>query len=197
MPSSLPEGEHKVIVKFGPFSVEAPQKIKVKGLSFTGFSPSSGASGKEITLTGEFNPSASYSVYFGSNYASPNSVTSTSMKVVVPGNLDAGDVKISIKSGGTTLTSQDNFTVLIPSITSISPASGVAGTIVIITGNGLGPYVNSVKFGTTTSTVLSATESTVRVQVPSNLNLGAMKISVTNSHGQTAVSPTNFTVTNQ
>lgn len=198
IPNSLTEGEYKVVVNCGPFVVEAPDKVRVKAMAFTGFSPTSGGPGREITLTGEFNPSLYYNVYFGNTaYSSPSSVTSTSMKVNVPGYLDAGDVKISIRSGSNiNLSNNTAFTVLAPTITSISPTSGVAGTIVTISGSGFSSY-NVVKFGTTpTSTILSATESTLRVLVPSNLNPGAMKITVTNGFNQTVVSQINFTVTN-
>ena len=110
-------------------------------------------------------------------------------------------MKLSIRSGNTiNLISGNNFKVLAPSITAISPTSGVAGTVVTISGNGFSSstFYNTVKFGTTnTPTILSATESTIRVLVPSNLTPGAMKISVTNGYGQTVVSPMNFTVTNQ
>jgi len=201
IPSNLPEGEHSIKVFSGTTFVTAPIKLKVKSASFSGFSPASGSPGREITLSGDFNPNASYSVYFGSTqYSTTYSSTGTSMKVNVPSSLDAGDVKITIKSGSTSITHADNFTVLAPSITSISPTSGVAGTLVTITGNGFGPniYNNSVKFGTTaTPSIVSATESTLKVLVPSNLTPGAMKISVTNNYGQTVVSPMNFTVTNQ
>jgi hypothetical protein len=200
VPGTLTEGEYTVKVHSGSSFVSAPTKLKIKGTSLTGFSPASGAPGKEITLSGDFNPNGYYSVYFGSSvYASPFSITANSMKVYVPSGLNAGDVKISLKSGTTTLSLNDDFTVLAPSITNISPTSGVAGTIVTITGNGFTPntYNNTVKFGTTnTPSILSATESTLRVLVPSNLTPGAMKISVTNNYGQMVVSPMNFTVTN-
>ncbi|WP_207426967.1 IPT/TIG domain-containing protein [Pedobacter sp. SYSU D00535] len=198
VPGDFPVGEYTVTVVAGPHSINAPQKLKVLPLAITGFSPSSGAVGKEITLTGNFNPNFNYQVYFGSGSTNSSNATNTTLRVLVPANVDPGNVKISVRQGNNSATASDDFTVLAPAISSFSPSSGVAGTVVTISGSGFSPYTynNTVKFGTVNTTILSATESTLRVAVPSNVQAGAMKITVTNGLGSTMVSSTNFTVTN-
>jgi hypothetical protein len=98
--------------------------------------------------------------------------------------------------GGQTVTAPGTFTVTVPTITSFSPTSGVAGTVVTITGTGFNSaYGAGVNFGSISASVLSVTSSTIKAIVPSNTGNGAMKITVT-SGGQTVVSADNFTVTN-
>lgn len=197
IPGNLPAGDYKVAVKQGPFTVEAPQTLKVQALTVSSFSPASGGVGKEVTIQGVFMSGNSHQVYFGSVWSYSHSATSTTLKVNVPFGAVPGATKLTVKYGNQTAESSSDFTVLAPSITSFSPTSGVAGTIVTISGSGFNPYPgnNTVRFGTIQTNVITATESTLTVAVPSNLNLGAMKITVI-SNGQTIVSSANFTATN-
>jgi IPT/TIG domain len=99
---------------------------------------------------------------------------------------------VTVTTGSTTLTSPQTFKVK-PKITSFSPSTGSAGTLVTINGSGL-IQATSVKFGTvkaTTFTVVS--DSEVTADVPSGLTPGAVTISIT-TPGGTANSPTKFTV---
>ena len=193
IPSNLPVGDYKVAVKSGPFTVEASQTLKVQALAISGFSPSSGTSGKEVTLTGTFTPDQYYDIYFGTSWTSARALSSSTLKAYVPSFASPGVVKIIVKHGAQNAESSSNFTILAPSITSFSPSSGVAGTIITISGSGFSTstYNNTVKFGTVSSNILSATESTITAAVPSNLT-GSMKITVV-ANGQTAVSASNFT----
>lgn len=194
IPSNLPAGDYKVAVKSGPFNIEASQLLKVQALTVSSFSPTSGGVGKEITLQGIFAPNQSYQVYFGSVSTYVSTASSTTIKAAVPFGATPGTVKISVKYNNQSAEASGDFTVLAPVITSFSPTSGVAGTVVTISGTGFSTY-SSVKFGTVQTSVISATENTIKAVVPSNLTLGAMKISVV-SNGQTIVSSDNFTVTN-
>ncbi|MCO4293908.1 IPT/TIG domain-containing protein [Solitalea sp. MAHUQ-68] len=199
IPTTIEEGEQSVSLTVGPHTVYAPQKLTVKQHTVSGFSPSSGGIGKEVTISGEFVPNQWYNVYFGSYTASSVSSSSGSLKVVVPYAAQEGDVKVSVEYGDKKITAPGTFKILAPAITSFSPTSGVPGTVVTISGVGFYPsnysYYTTVKFGTVATEVISANESTIKVVVPSNVNPGAMKITVA-SNGQTIVSPSNFTVTN-
>ena len=197
IPNNLPAGDHKVKIHTGPFDIEAPQLLKVQELSISSFSPLSGGTGKEVILKGVFGLNQSYEVSFGTVLTYATAESATTMRVYVPSGANAGNVKISIKSGSQRAEASDDFEVLAPSITSFSPTSGVPGTVVTIKGNGFNTnsYYNSVSFGTIATTIISASDSQITVLVPSNTSLGAMKITVV-SNGQTIVSPSNFTVTN-
>lgn len=119
----------------------------------------------------------------------------------VPLNATTG--KISVTNAGGTATSVANFTVS-PRITSFTPTTGPAGTIVTITGanltgatavafNGLsaGPLVADVVTAGSGYQIVSATQ--IKAVVPVGATTG--KISVTNSFGDSGVSATDFVVT--
>ncbi|MFM8267461.1 MAG: xanthine dehydrogenase family protein molybdopterin-binding subunit [Ilumatobacteraceae bacterium] len=87
-------------------------------------------------------------------------------------------------SGGTTITPT-------PSITSFTPPSGPAGTVVTLTGVNFGG-VTRVTFGGTTATFTAVSTTEIRATVPSRARTGT--IAVTTAAG-TGTSATAFTVT--
>jgi hypothetical protein len=94
----------------------------------------------------------------------------------------------------TTISSPVNVTVLVgngvPAIASFSPASGVTGDSVVLTGDNLGA-ATGVQFGVLTATFVANSVSQITATVPS----GAVTapITVSNSYG-TATTPRNFTI---
>jgi hypothetical protein len=80
-----------------------------------------------------------------------------------------------------------------PKITSFTPSSGKAGTVVTINGTGL-IQTSAVKFGTVKATTISVKSDTqITANVPAGLSAGAVTISIT-TPGGTATSATKFTV---
>jgi hypothetical protein len=195
--SALADGDYTLYLRVGPHEVQAPEKVKILPYTATSFSPTSGGPGKEINISGNFVQGNSYYVYFGtvSTYASATSATN--LRAFVPSGINAGTVKISVDVPNKKLVVPGNFEIVGPTFTSFSPTSGVAGTQITIRGNNFfpGTYNTSVKFGTVTVTPISVTENTIVVAVPSNVNPGAMKLSVI-TNGQTVVHNDNFTITN-
>ncbi len=196
VPTSLTAGSYSFVLKAGPNTVTAQQKFKVTAPSISSFSPSSGPVGGQVTLNGTFIAGQYYTVNFGSYSTQGYSSTSNTLVVNVPTGIPPGTLKISAVIGGQTVTAPGSFTVTTPTITSFTPTSGVAGTIVTITGTGFNsPYGTSVSFGTINASIISITSTSIKVTVPSNTGNGAMKI-IVNSAGQTVTSTNNFTVTN-
>ncbi len=197
IPSNMNAGTYDVTLKVGSTTVTAPQKFTVLAPSVSTFSPTSGSPGREVNISGNFISGSAYNVYFGSTSTYGTATSSTNLKTTVPGYINPGNVKIYVQFNNQNLQANGDFTIIGPSVTGFTPASGVAGSIVTITGAGFGNniYNNvSVKFGSTNATILSVTDDTIKATVPSGV-LGAMKISVT-SNGQTIVSTNNYTVTN-
>lgn len=196
VPENLAAGDYTVSVTFPPHTITTPKKLKVLPYAFTNFSPTSGGPGKEVNITGNFITGALYTVYFGDVAIQGNATSATNLKVDVPVGINEGNVKIYLAVGGKKLTIAKEFKILGPSITSFSPLSGNAGTVVTIKGDGFARYYPSyVKFGTIEAPISSITENTITVAVPSNLNPGTMKLTVI-TNGQTVISSSNFTVTN-
>jgi YD repeat-containing protein len=108
--------------------------------SITGISPTSGAAGTVVTITGTNLGDSADQVLasFSGATATPTSVSETSLVVAVPANAPAGDVTVTANvdghSGGGV-----SFTVIpTPIISQVNPNSGVSGTPVYIAGNNFG-----------------------------------------------------------
>jgi hypothetical protein len=161
-------------------------------LQITSFSPASGLPGDVITLTGtNFDTDKTKNtVKFGDKVALINSATATELKVVVPG--DAVTSKITVAVGSNTATSASDFTVNKPqvlSLTGFSPASGLPFDTITLTGTlfDTDKTKNTVKFGNSTATVISATATELKVLVPDG---GKISVKVGT---QTVTSDNNFT----
>ncbi len=106
--------------------------------------------------------------------------------------LEKQELKIVTKSG--TAIYKFRIEQPAPAITNFSPVAGSAGTEVTIKGNVL---VNptSVKFGNIDATIVSSTETEIKVIVPSGLS-GSSEISVSTSGGSSISAPAKFGFTN-
>lgn len=132
--------------------------------TITSFTPASGHSGDTITITGTgFN--GLQSVTFGgfvSIYR--NAVSSTTIQAVV-GTGATGDVQVRTPGGTVT---HPGFTWLppVPTITSFTPTSGMAGTVITITGNNF-TDATSVLFGGVPATYSIENATTITATITS------------------------------
>jgi len=161
-------------------------------LAITSFSPSSGAVGETVTITGTgYSTTVSdMTVKFNGTTASISSATSTTLVVTVPSGATTGP--ITVTENGETVTSTSDFTV-IPTIASFSPASGSVGSTVAITGTGFDTTLanNSVKFNGTSATITSVSETTIITTVPSGATTGVITVTV---NGTSVATSSSFTV---
>lgn len=161
-----------------PFTVVAS-----KAPTFTGFTPQTAFIGDTIVLTGTdlgTNPNA-LQVKFGNIAATVISVSGTSAKVIVPGDIELASVKISIAAGGSQIFSNTNFQLKAPIISSISITSGFIGDELHIYGKGFSySYkVKQINFGNTALPALFAGNSDLMIFVPRGSTAGKYPISVT------------------
>jgi RHS repeat-associated protein len=140
--------------------------------SITSLSPTSGAEGASVTITGaNFGTSQGTStVKFNGTTATPTSWSATSIAVPVPTGATTGNVVVhasGVDSNGS------GFTVL-PNITSLSPTSGAVSVSVTITGTTFGSTQgsSSVKFNGTTATPTSWSGTSIAVPVPTGATTG-------------------------
>ncbi len=140
--------------------------------SITSLSPTSGAEGTSVTITGaNFGTSqGTRTVKFNGTTATPTSWSATSIGVPVPTGATTGNVVVhasGVDSNGS------SFTVL-PNITSLSPTSGAVGVSVTITGTTFGSSQGSstVKFNGTTATPTSWSDTSIGVPVPTGATTG-------------------------
>jgi uncharacterized repeat protein (TIGR03803 family) len=146
--------------------------------------------GASVGMFGQGFSSASV-VKFGGVAATKVTLSGTAyLTAVVPTGAHTGAVTVT--TGTATLTSPQTYKVK-PKITSFSPSSGTAGTLVTINGTGL-IQTSAVKFGAVKATTFTVkSDSQVTAVVPSGLAAAAVTISIT-TPGGTANSPTKFTV---
>lgn len=192
VPSGATTGKISVQIS-GSTTFNSASDFLVISPSITGFSPSSGAVGTSVTISGaNFDPTPlNNTVKFNGTSATVLSATATSLTVTVP--LGATTGKISVQINGDTFTSVADFTVNYPSITGFSPAGGTPGTTVSISGTNFDPIPanNSVKFNGTSAAVVSASATSLNVTVPAGATTGKISVLINVS---TATSTSDFTL---
>lgn len=158
----------------------------------SGFSPTSGAVGSTVTITGS-KFTGTTAVRFNGVAATVFTVVSdTQVTATVPVGATSGKISVTNASGTGTSSSSYTVTVPVPTVSSFTPTSGPIGTVVTINGTNFAG-VTAVKFNgktATSFTVVSATQ--ISATVPTGTTTG--KVSVTNSGG-TGTSSASFTVT--
>ncbi|MGZ3591382.1 MAG: IPT/TIG domain-containing protein [Thermodesulfobacteriota bacterium] len=168
-----------------PFSIGFPQ--------MSDFNEKRVYVGDTITITGNFFGTKAGKVYFGTSKGkvAAGDWTPTSIKVQVPKNTRTGPFTVftAVKNEAANFPSD---LVILPLITKVTPASASVGKKVTILGSGFGNTMNLVSFNGTPATVLSWKDTSISVQVPIGATTG--RIQVTNSAGDSAISPTDFQV---
>lgn len=191
VPDNATTGKISVMVH-GKTATSAADFVVLKP-SITGFTPTEGPTGTTVFIAGtDFSPEpAKNAVTFNGIAAEVIQATATSLTVTVPEGATTG--KISITAHGKTVSSEADFIVLEPSITGFSPARGIVGTTVTITGVGFSPEPaeNRVKFNDVFAEVAQATTASLTVTVPEGATTGPISVTV---HGVTIFSETDFVV---
>jgi hypothetical protein len=156
--------------KSGDVSVTTPNGTAARsGFFFEGpiidnFTPTTGNTGTEVIINGS-NFSDVSEVKFGGTPASSFTLVSTKAIIAIVGAGSAGEVSVTSSHGTATL---GGFTFGAPTITSITPESGYAGSVVTITGTNFNKELtgNIVFFGAAKATVSSASSTQLEVIVP-------------------------------
>jgi hypothetical protein len=158
-------------------------------VSITGFTPTSAPVGATVTITGTGFIGNTVVAFHGSA-ATFNVVSATQIQATVPATATTG--KIAVQAPGGSVESAGIFTVMLPPrLTSFTPASGVVGTPVTLTGAEFTGATRVAFNGTPAPGFVVQSPTRILVNVPSGATTGA--IAVTSPAG-TAGSPTSFEV---
>jgi len=146
--------------------------------SITSLSPTSGAPGASVTVTGtNFGASqGSSAITFNGTAATATSWSATSIVAVVPTGATTGNAVVTVSG---VASNGISFVVgSAPAITSVSPTSGRVGTSVTVNGANFGATQGSgsVKFNGTVGSPSSWSNTTVVVSVPSGATTGNIVI---------------------
>ncbi len=144
----------------------------------TSFTPTSGISGSTVTITGTNLTGATY-VRFNGASTTFTVVSGTKITATVPSLGSTGTISVTTPSG--TATSTATFTYLyLPVVTSFTPTSGVAGTMVTITGTNF-TGATLVRFNGASATFTLNSSTQITAKAPSKGSTGT--ISVTTAAG--------------
>ena len=160
-------------------------------------SPASGTQGTVITITGT-DFVAGLAITIGGVSATANSVSATQIIVPAPANVSPGAKDIIITNPDTgSVTITGGFSYLSPTIAGVTPAYGIPGTVITITGTS---FVNASGLAVTVGgaqatgfTWNSATQITATV--PGSAASGAKAVVVTNPDSGSATLAGGFTYT--
>jgi hypothetical protein len=163
----------------------------------TSLSPTSGAVGTWVTVTGTNfgSPQGASTVTFNGMAAAISSWSATSIVAVVPAGATTGAVVVTVNG---IASNGAGFTVLATSptltVTSLSPSSGYVGLAVTIYGSSFGATQGqgTVTFNGASAGVLNWSTSSITAVVPSNATTGP--VVVTLSNGQPSNNNVIFTV---
>lgn len=162
------------------------------GPSLSNMSPVIGAAGTTVTINGVNFGNAQGTSVVSFNGAAASSITqwnSTQIQAVVPATASTGNVVVTV---GGEASNGLAFTVL-PTITTLSPTSGVVGAAITINGSGFGGSQGSstVTFNGTAAVPVSWSTTQVVAQVPNGTTSGNVVVTV----GGNSSNGVNFTVT--
>jgi hypothetical protein len=184
----------------GPITVTNPAGSTTSSGSFTvtippppptisGISPTSGAAGVTVTISGS-NFTGASSVAFNGTSAGYTVVSDTQISATVPTGASSGPITVTTPGGSAT--SSVSFTVINPpTITGFNPTSGPVGTTVTITGTNLNG-ATSVTFNGTGANYTITSNTQIAATVPTGATTGPITVT---TPGGTTTSSTSFTVT--
>jgi hypothetical protein len=162
--------------------------------SISSFDPPAGVVGATIKITGtNFSSITSENkVSMNGTAAAVSTASKTEITAAVPTGATSG--KITVTVNGLVATSNNDFTVLSPpTFTSFSPAYGLPGSSVTITGTNFNatPANNTVTVNNITASITSASTTQLVITIPANAANGKVAITV---NGITVTSATDFEV---
>ncbi len=149
--------------------------------NITGISPSSGAIGASVTISGTSFGASQLSSTVTFNGTAASSITNwsdTSITAVVPSGATTGNVVVTVNSQPS---NGFSFTVIPPpSITNLSPTLGPVTTAVTITGTNFGATQggSTVKFNGVTATPTTWGDTSIGVTVPLGATTGNVVVTV-------------------
>ncbi|MDF3076837.1 MAG: type sorting protein [Sphingobacteriaceae bacterium] len=145
--------------------------------TITSFTPTSGANGATVTITGTNLAGATSVTFGGVPVLSFNVVSATTITAVVGGGASGS---VSVTTPGGTATSAGFTFIPVPVITSFAQTTGTSGTSVTITGTGLSG-ATAVSFGGTAATSFTVNSAT---SITAVIGVGASgSVSVTTPGG--------------
>jgi len=153
-------------------NIQSISRFTSAQVSIINFSPESGLVGTAVTINGTgFSSTATQNtVKFNGTATVVSSATNSQLQVTVPTGATNGPISVTSPSGSATST--QTFTVTssngVPTITSFSPTSGVAGAAVSLVGTNFDPTLanDKLRLNASQAAVSAVTPTTMATTVP-------------------------------
>ncbi len=145
----------------------------------TGISPSLGGAGTSVTIVGSNFGSTQGTSTVSFNTTNATTITSwanSQIVATVPSGATTGLVTVTV--GGVQSPSTSTFTVIKPTISSLTPAAAQSLGLITISGSGFGGSQSSsqVQFNGVAATATSWSDTSITVSVPSNATSGPVTV---------------------
>jgi hypothetical protein len=159
--------------------------IPVPPAVISSLSPSTGAVGASIIIAGQnfgLTQGTSSVTFSSGKISAPTSWSTTKIVAPVPSRAISGNVTVAV--GGVTSNGMNLTVVPAPSISSVSPASGTAGTAITITGANFSTSP-ILRFNGVAATILSFSPTSISTTVPFGATTGNVVVTASgvNSNG--------------
>jgi len=198
LPPSLLKKKFKIFVGSGDVKTEVPggyftmDELIVSTLSVLTYYP-----GSQLTFySAGFNPTISYNKLFLGTTAisSTNTYSYSDLSFTIPTTMPEGNYPVMLTNGADTAFTGQTVSILKPTVTGFTPASGYQGSELVISGTNLfaGNQNTSVNYGTVSVSPNSIATDKIKAPVPL-LREGEYLISV-NMGGLVMECPGKFTV---
>ena len=199
---ALAAGSHTMYVSTAGGVTTSTAFTAVAAPTITSVTPSSGPRGSSLTVVGTNLTGLNASWTVGGAAATPSPApAATSATLAVPVGASLGLGMVAITTAGGTASSAYTVNPDAPTVSGLSPSSGLRGSTFTITGTNLDNLTVTIGGVSATVTPISATSATITV--PSGVSDGARTVAVSTAGGSvanagtfTVVSPVVTSVTN-
>lgn len=171
---------YPVTLIYGPHTIIYPTPLAIIAPKATSFSPKKGFPGTTVRIAGKFAKGGSYSMRFGELYSDAYAVSDTEITTRVPSGIENKAYELSLEEQPGNGKLPGAFEVQSTRYDAVSPASGPAGTKMIITGEGFYTDVNRMGYmlnlGGYIANSSEDTSSKIVITVPDQTPIGTYRI---------------------
>lgn len=186
VPYQLAEEFSSISVSLSGNVSKLEKKFQLRAPILSSISPSSGTSGSNVTIAGQYIKSQNTKIYFNNVPATIVQWGTNSVQCKAPAGLPAGILEVRVVTGLGNLSDTLPFEIQGPKLIQVVPALAGEGDEIKLLGDYFSddPLLNEVKFDNAVATVVSASRTELRVIVPPHVNAINPTISVSISGAQ-------------
>ena len=168
LPENAPNNGNFVVVVGGVYS-NSSVPFSLSGPVISGISPSTGSTGTEVTISGQYFGTQNSSTYvtFNSTPANIKTWTNTSITCTVPDfYASSGSVSVIVWLDAYRYSNTYSFNLVTPTINNVNPNSDNIGASITLTGQGFGQTQGTITIDNSYAQIISWSEKSIQFRVP-------------------------------